>query len=50
MDFEIYGLEDNSSVVELFVVIRDVPEVKYLIQNGTNNGFKTNNEFYRIIA
>lgn len=44
MDFEIYGLEANSSVVKLFVVIRDVPEVKYLIQKGIllNNSLEKN--------
>lgn len=25
--------------------IRDVPEAEYLIQKGTDNGFRTNNEF-----
>ncbi len=27
---------------------RDVPEAEYLIRKGTDNGFKTNNEFIRI--
>jgi len=26
----------------------DVPEAEYLISKGMDNGFKTNNEFYRI--
>lgn len=29
---------------------RGVPEAEYLILNGTDNGFKMNNKFFRIIG
>jgi len=31
-------------------VCRDVPEAKYLVRKGMDNGFKMNNDFYQIIG